>query len=357
MIIFRYCAKQLFTTWLSISFILLLVVVSGRFIKYLQQAASGDLNPNVLLSLLVYRFPSFLELVLPLAFFMAVLLVYGRMYSDSEMIALKASGFSTSKLLKYTSFIGLIVALITGVFSLWLTPWGLSNVSKVIKEQQEVKTFDTLTTGRFQQFAKQTVYTERLSEENSKMEQVFIAKQEHGSKNITLLLAESANVEQEGSQPYLTLYKGHRFDITPGLNEGRFISYDTYGIKIENGQEKKLETESWLPLHTLFNTNNKQYVAELQWRLSLPLLVIISTLIAIPLSHVNPRQGKYFRILPGILIFLIYVSMIISTRDAIREGTASIYWNMVAVHLLFFLLGLFMFYFQQIKTKVSKYYL
>jgi lipopolysaccharide export system permease protein len=59
--------------------------MSSRFVQYMADAAEGKIDPNVIFAIMGYRMPGFLELILPLAFFLAVLLSYGRMYQDSEM--------------------------------------------------------------------------------------------------------------------------------------------------------------------------------------------------------------------------------------------------------------------------------
>ena len=85
MIIFRYIARDLLGTTAAVCAVLMLVIISGRFVKYLAEAAAGLLDANILFAVIGYRLPGFLELILPLAFFLGILLVYGRLYVDSEM--------------------------------------------------------------------------------------------------------------------------------------------------------------------------------------------------------------------------------------------------------------------------------
>ena len=94
MIIYHYLSKQLFRATASVTAILLMIFVGGRFIKYMAEAAQGRLAGEVLLLIMAYRLPSFLELILPLGIFVGILLAYGRLYLDSEMTVLSASGVS-----------------------------------------------------------------------------------------------------------------------------------------------------------------------------------------------------------------------------------------------------------------------
>ena len=102
MILFRYLAKEIFITMSAVSATLLVIVMSGRFVKYLAQAASGDLAPDVVFSIMAYRLPSFLELVLPLGLFIAILLAYGRLYVETDMTVMSACGLSTRRLALFT---------------------------------------------------------------------------------------------------------------------------------------------------------------------------------------------------------------------------------------------------------------
>src|SRR5690606_5821103 len=102
MIIARYLTRQVLLSTAAITLILMVVVVVGRFLKYLAEASQGALDPSVLALLMSYRLPEFLQLILPLALLLGILLSYGRMYADSEMTVLMATGLSQRRLLAIT---------------------------------------------------------------------------------------------------------------------------------------------------------------------------------------------------------------------------------------------------------------
>ncbi|KKK97810.1 hypothetical protein LCGC14_2649040, partial [marine sediment metagenome] len=112
LLIFRYIARDLLASTFAVCTVLLMVVVSGRFVKYLAQAAAGELDAGILLAIIGYRLPGFLELILPLAFFLAILLTYGRLYVQSEMTVMTACGMSPIQLVVYTMIPGLFIALL-----------------------------------------------------------------------------------------------------------------------------------------------------------------------------------------------------------------------------------------------------
>jgi lipopolysaccharide export system permease protein len=95
----RYLTYDVMTHTGAVSLVLFLVVFSGRFIKYLAEAAIGDLSAGILLPIMLYKLPAFFELILPLGFYIGVLLSFGRLYADSEMVIFRASGTSQWQLL------------------------------------------------------------------------------------------------------------------------------------------------------------------------------------------------------------------------------------------------------------------
>ncbi|MEH6466512.1 MAG: LptF/LptG family permease, partial [Porticoccus sp.] len=137
MLIFRYIARDLLASTFAVCTVLLMVVVSGRFVKYLAQAAAGELDAGILLAIIGYRLPGFLELILPLAFFLAVLLTYGRLYVQSEMTVMTACGMSPSQLVVYTMIPGLLIALLVGWLSLEVGPTGLRKAEALLTAQKE----------------------------------------------------------------------------------------------------------------------------------------------------------------------------------------------------------------------------
>ena len=116
MIVFRYLSREVLVTLSAVSAVLLVIIMSGRFIKYLAQAAQGLLDPGVLLMIMGFRMPGFLQLILPLGLFLGILLAYGRLYLESEMSVLSAAGMSPQRLLAYTLAPALLVIGGKGVF-------------------------------------------------------------------------------------------------------------------------------------------------------------------------------------------------------------------------------------------------
>lgn len=356
MIVFRYLSREVLLTFSAVSAVLLVIIMSGRFIKYLAQAAQGVLDPGVLLMIMGYRIPGFLQLILPLGLFLGVLLAYGRLYLDSEMTVLTATGMSEQRLLSYTMVPALIVALLCAWLSFILAPQGIQNVARILNEQDALTEFDTLVPGRFQAIrdGSRVTYAQELSSGRDILSNIFITEKRNNGQNsnadenITLLVAKTGRqeIQADGSR-YLILQEGYRYDGTPGKADYRVIHYDTYGVLLPKPSfEVKMGERETMRTQDLFGHPHVRMQSELQWRLSFPILVLIVTLIAVPLSRVNPRQGRFLKLLPAILLYMAYLSLLVAARGALDKGTLPIALGLWPVHALFLVIGVLLVYWQ-----------
>lgn len=345
MIVFRYLSREVLLTLTAVSGVLLLIIMSGRFIKYLAQAAAGQLDPGVLFLIIGYRLPGFMVLILPLGLFLGVLLAYGRMYLDSEMTVLSANGFSDRRILWYTQGPALVVALIVAVLSLWLAPAGVLKTQQLFNQQAAMTEFDTLAAGRFQSLGsgQRVTYAGGLSEDRTQLEDLFITERAGGvdDTSVGVLVAETGRQQMnaDGSR-YLVLYDGYRYDGTPGSADFRVISYDTYGVLLPKPEiATEVTDREGIPTLQLFGEPDIDLRAELQWRLALPLLVFIVAFFAVPLSRVNPRQGRFLKLLPAVMLYMAYLAMLISARGWMESGALPPALGLWWVHLLFLAIG------------------
>lgn len=351
LIVFRYLARELLYSWLAISGILLLIVVSGRFIRYLEQVAVGELKAEFLFTIMGYRMPGFLEMIMPLALLIAILLTHGRLHMNSEMTVLEACGMSQHQLLGYTMTPALLVALVVGLFSIWLTPAGTARMEDLLNRQDNMTEFDNLTPGRFQMLngGNRTTYVEELLDDKSTMHHVFIAlpSEEGTGQGVTMLLAEQGHLhpDRKSGKRYLILSDGYRYDLMPGQPRARIMKYEMYGVQMQDRNiSDHARKESVQPTSVLLSHNNNVSKAELQWRISLPLLIPVIVLMALPLARVHPRQGRFAKLLPGVLLYLLYLALLIVARSAVRDGKLLPAIGVWVVHAAFLTIAVVMFY-------------
>lgn len=353
MILFRYLSREIFVSTFAVSVTLLVIVMSGRLVKYLAEAASGDLSPDVLMSIMLFRIPSFLELVLPLGFFIGILLAYGRLYVDSEMTVMSACGLSTSRLATYTLIPACFLALIVAYISLYASPAGITRVNYIFEDLKASSGLETLVAGRFRTDDKtgRVTYVRHFSDDDGIMKEVFSAEpriKDNGVVEHTVILAEKGYMELRGEQNgrYLILEKGRRYKGQAGKGDYEITEFARFGQFLNNAVTHRyghLRGEA-RSMEILLASNHLRDKASLQWRISLALLVPIISLIALALSKTDHRRGRYVKMLPAFLIYIFYVVSLSAARDAVEKGKIPVELGIWWVHLVYLSLAIVLLY-------------
>jgi lipopolysaccharide export system permease protein len=336
MIIYRYLTRQILQVTAATTFILLAIVVLGRFLKYLAQASQGEIDPGVLVALMYYRIPEFIQLILPLALLLSILLAYGRMYADNEMTVLSACGLSRRRLLGITLISSILVAITVGLLSLILTPLGLVNTDSLLEAQKDLNEFDIMVPGLFQNISRgeRTTYTEDIEDEE--MQNVFMHERSTGRVTVA---STAVPVEDEEGARYVLFNDG---SVTENDQQGFVLTqFGEMGVRIpareisinESVEERSMTTVA------LWRSNELTHMAELQWRISLILLIPVLTLMAVPLSRVSPRQGRFAKLVPAVLLYIAYFSLLLVSRDLTASGDIPAVLGQWWVHVVFLLLG------------------
>jgi lipopolysaccharide export system permease protein len=348
LIIFRYLCREILSVTFAVCFVLLLILVSGRFVQYLGNVVDGSLDVEVIFTVIAYRMPGILELTLPLAFFVAVMLSFGRMYIDNEMSVLKACGISENKLLGYTLIIAAFLAVTVGWLSLSVSPSGMAKSELILVAQKQKTVLDKLLPNKFYSLGsgKGITYVEDVAETQT-LDNVFLAltkgSQTTNDSRLVLIRAESGvqHKSADQSESFLVLDQGYRVEGVPGTHQYQITHFKEFGSRMESrapiiGDAKS----SAIVTSELLASDDPKLQAALQWRLSLPLMVFVAALLAIPLSRTNPRQGRFDRLLPAILLYFIYMVALNALRGSLESGAVPITVTLLPVHLLFLSIGL-----------------
>ena len=336
MILRRYMTQQVAANTAIVLLFLMALMLGGRLIRYFGIAAEGRLDVGLLFAIIGYNIPTFLELILPLSFFIALMLVLGRMYVEQEMSVLFASGISRGRLTR------LMIPLITGLFvfqmgiSLWAKPWGLSNSEHIWQTQSLGSLLDLVRPKTFISSGNYHLYVDEFDKEKRELKNIYVVQQQTDksgkiAKNdviITATRAYQVPSKDTDSSMQLDLFQGRRYEL--GTNNAKYnqASFEKYRITLEKpASEKITETnvETQTTAKLLANTQKPEVKAELGYRFTMPWLIIIAAMLATPLAQVRPRQGRWLRLLPSVLIFASCAISIISLRTAIAKESISEY--------------------------------
>ena len=354
MIIFRYLLKEVAKTQIAVFFVLMTIFISQKFVRVLGDASEGSIPGQLVMTFIALKIPDLAGFILPLSLFLGVLLAYGRIYADSEMTILHACGVSEWYVVRVTLVLAVITAIFTGIFTLYLAPLASEYQYQVKEELAADSGLSALISGRFQQTGNQdaVVFIHGKDRETNSFNKVFVAQLPKGDNidasiiNSSLVYAKTGKVfEDESGSQQLVLGDGIRYHRDIDSGEFQSVAFDKYYIQIKDQEvEQQHRKLSALPTLELYNNIPPElesaYRATIQWRIAFPLICIILIFIAVPLSVVNPRQGKFAKMLPALMLFLGYLLLLTSMRSAIEKNAIPSVIGLWPVHISALFIGI-----------------
>lgn len=350
MIIFRYLLKEVAKTQLAVFLVLMTIFISNKFVRILDDASEGGIPGHLVMTFIGLKIPDLAGMILPLSFFLGVLLAYGRIYAENEMTVLHACGVSEWYVVRITLILGFVTAMFTALFTLYLSPLASEYTYQIKEEVAADSGLSSLIAGRFQATGnkKAVVFIHEKNREDNTLEKVFVAQLPDKDTpnasviNSSIVYAKKGQVvEEDTGTQRLILSEGMRYQSDIENKEFREVAFDKYSIQIQDQKvAHKRRKMSAIPTTELYQENTAEYSAESQWRIAFPLACFIITLVAVPLSVVNPRQGKFGKMLPALLLFLGYFLLLTAIRSGIEKGTVPQSVGLWPVHLCVIVLGI-----------------
>lgn len=354
MIIFRYITKEVLATMLVSTFILLIIFITNQSVQFLDRIAMGQLPATVLLKLIALQIPLLLGYLLPLSLYLGILLTYSRMHLESEMTVLSCCGVSRAKLIGIAFTIAVFVAAIVAWLMADVVPKAQGGVNYIFDKAAVTASVGRVIPARFMTFSSHhqplVFYADHVQDHKS-MQNVFLATRvgsqvagQPSPKEWAIVYAKHAF---EGKVPgqegrFLIFENGYRYEGSPAKKDYQVLGFDRYGIRLTTGVMPHFNAVQYYSVAKLWSLidTDKSAVAELQWRLAMPISTIIFALIAVPLCEIKPRYGKMTQLFPAMLIFLTYADLMFLARDWIRFGKISGLLGMWWIHGLALLLAI-----------------
>jgi lipopolysaccharide export system permease protein len=334
LLIARYLTREAVQTFAAVALVLMLVFLSGTLVKILAQVASGDLPTSLLATLFAYKAIGNLVLVIPLALFLGVMLALGRLYTDHEMVAMFACGLSPQQVMRIVAKLASVIAVLVALLVLLVAPWAEREAQRVVARAAAANPVEGLVAGRFNTLGagEGTLYFER-AESAGVLHNIFI--EFRSADQITLINAARGRHEQRGGAEYLILYHGFQSRGKPGGLAYEMISFDRQGIHLP---KREIEAESLSrrarSSAELWHATQLEERVELQWRLAIPISTLLFALLGVALGRTTPRQGRYAKLMLGIVIYLVYNNALTFARDLVMRGDLSPQIGLWWVHLL-----------------------
>ncbi len=308
----RYFMREIITTFVAVILVLLLILVSHRFVHYLEKAAMGSISGDIIFTLLGLQSLRLLSLILPAALFLSIILALGRMYRDLEMIALFASGISLQRVYRAVLLLAIPLALLTAVLTWWVVPLAMQTLYQLKTLDEQNLQLKMVNPGRFHVLKQGDLvfYVEQFSKDERQLKEVFI--QHKQQKKIGLVASDFASsfIDAKTGQRYLELKNGIRYQGVAGRADYQIIKFSRYVLQLKQSQPVFQSKRSGKSMQALWSSTLVKDSIELHARLGMPVSVLLFAMLAVPLSRSSPREGKYGKLLVGVLVYLLYFNLI-----------------------------------------------
>jgi lipopolysaccharide export system permease protein len=330
----RYILREVVVSWLGVTGVLLAILLTNQVARVLERAADSQYPRGVVLELIVLGGVQNLSLIVPIGLLLGIVLALGRLYHDSELTAAQACGAGSRPILLPVLGFTLVLGVLIAYLSLVVSPAAAGRILELRSEALRAGQFSPITSGKFRMFGGgSTVVYAQGAEKDGTLTRVFVERDRGDHLEIALAQRAKHDYSEDGNLQIITLYDGERFEGVPGERKFRIVRFaeNTIPVRLPAMSGGAVALEG-LPTSKLFETSDRTQRAELHFRLAFPIMAIVLAVIAVPLSRLRPRQGRYARVGYAVLIFFVYINLTIAGKMWIARGTTPEWLGLWWVH-------------------------
>ena len=311
------------------------LVVSSRFVGYFEQASEGLIDPNLIYKIVILRFPDFITLLLPLSFFLGVVITMSRLYSDREIYGFFTGGLSEIDFLKYLLPQSLLFFFLTLLLSIYVAPYTKELSKEMISLDSLQEQFESIKPNQVFPLKNNEGFVFIKDKQEGVFDEVvlYISNEDYSS----IVVADQLSYDDLNSIMNLNFKNGSMYQ---GLfEEGSSVVSTFKNLKIPVSTEENSVTG--LSFARLFDYSARSTKSQMQWNISIPITIFILLIIGINLSKVEPRQGRLSVLLPAIFVYILYLSLLILARESFDNNSAITQNYIWFVHFIFFIFSIF----------------
>lgn len=317
----RYLYKELFLTFFAVLAVLLLVTFGTEATKLLAAAVEGKMPSSILFQVLWLKIPPALEVILPLVALLSVMLAVGRLYQDQEMVVLNACGIAPSYFQKRVFWFILPLLLFTAWITLYVTPWSYQKERTLITKAQVSSPLAALVAGKFNPLPDQqgVLYMQSIDKKLA-LKSVWVRLKT--PEQDMVLMAPKGRFEWIKGRLALVLFNGMAYHNLQSAHKQiqvrKFERFEGYLPQIQPmpPAKKRLET----PSMTLFHSDKSADIALLQWRITIPLSVLVMGMLGLRMSKSGPREGRFAKVFLALVLYVVYNQLLVTVNDALSKG-------------------------------------
>lgn len=333
-----YLAREIFKTSAATVLVLYIIFISNTLGRKLADVADGDMPLKALWPVMLSHSVNIISISLPVGIFFSIIFTLGRMYKDHEIVIMNACGIGYRDFYRPVAIVVLPLLLVSGYFSLVLNAQIRGQAMAAVDAGANEHEFSLIKPGRFNQArgGDGVFYMESISEDKLELQEIIVSQTDPDGMIMELAISGRQKVDDETGDLFLVIGPGQRVEGVAGQKDLKFLDYEQHGILIRK------KSRSPGKVHSIEKTVAGLWVSsrmsdrvELQWRIAIPVLLVTLAFVAVPLSYISPRQGRFGKIGYALVVYLVYINLLVTTRAQLEAEVVPMVINFWWVHLLF----------------------
>ena len=356
-LISRYLNKNLVLIFLAILLIFSLIIFGNQFVSIAQKAVKHGIPLPELMPLMGFNMIRDLPIILSLSFFLSVVISISQLYKNSEAIAMNSFGIGEKNFLNFIKPLVILIFIIIFMLSMYIVPWAKYQKSVTEDITVNASEFTFISEGKFESFqnGKIVFYASESSlddnEGEQNMEEIFIHLSNESTPTVVLASEATKYKDSKSESIYLRLRDGVRYEGLPGNGNVNILDFDSYDLEIVSGEVQKsisnfTKIESRSSIDLLLEGGVLSH-AEIQWRLSQPISIMILSFIGVLLGRASPITGKVVNLLFGIIIFMLYYNILLVAKNSVESGQLNPFIGLWSIHIMIILFMIIFYQFRQ----------
>ena len=356
-IISRYLLRNLIVFLFAIFFIIGLLVFGNQFVLTVQESIEHGIPVIELTPLIGYNMIRDIPIILTLSLFLSIIVSISQLYKNSEAVVMNSIGLGEKDFISFIQPLIILSFILIFLLTFFAVPWAKQQKSLAENQTVNASEFSFITEGKFESFkngeivfyAAESLIIDLVSEQN--MEEIFIYSV--GKESPVIVLASEAKkyTDTKSKSVYLRLKDGVRYEGLPGNKNINISHFDLYDLEIVSGEIKKSitnfsEIEEMSSIN-LLGQDGLLAKAEMQWRFSQPISILLLSVLGVFLGKSSPRTGKGISLIIGIIVFMLYNNVLLVAKNSIETGQLSPIIGMWGIHILLFLFLIFFYQFRE----------
>ncbi|MDO8991135.1 MAG: LPS export ABC transporter permease LptF [Sideroxyarcus sp.] len=338
--------REFASTGLLVSSVLLGIVVFTQLIRLLGESVKGLLAVDGVMAMLGFTSLHYLAVLLSVSLFLSILMTLTRSYRDSEMVVWFTSGIGLTRWIRPVLGYAIPVTVVIALLSLVLSPWALSKAGEFKRRLESRDDVSTATPGAFRESkqADRVFFLEDVDVQKKRVGNIFVRSTQNGKEG-TMVAKEGFQEIAPNGDRFLVMLNGTRYEGVPGQADFKIVEFERYAMRIEPAEMKQevANLRAYSSLYLLQNPTPEN-MSELLWRIGLPVSALILSLLAIPLSFVNPRAGRSLNLIIAVVIYMLYNNVMSVINSWVGQGKINAATGGLGIHLLMFSVMLVLFY-------------